>query len=488
MNTTRKQFHIPTKSARIGLMFLAAALVFGGCESRPRNENPVSDLPPIIFFSIDTLRAGHLSCYDYHRPTSPRIDSFAREAVLFRDAIAQAPTTAPAHMSIFTSLYPAVHRLTNFKSSTRPGQPLNEAILTLPQFIQAHGYLTVGLTGGAQLDGSRGFDRGFDYYGSDFNSWEGEMRPTIEGLTPIKETVKHWIRESREQGRPLFLFLHHYTCHDPYVKGPPEYREKFLDRPVPDLPRSVDDLNLARRGIRAQFFGKGDLTNPDHLQHYIALYDGGVYFSDVVFGEFIDLLKAEGLYDPALFILFSDHGEEFFEHGDYLHEQIFRETLWVPLIVKLPKGEYSGKTIAATVETLDILPTVAELLGLSDKLPPIQGQSLLPLIQGKPGYKSHPVSFSNCLKWVRFSEGGYTYTNWPSGNTQEWLFAEDDPEERINLAEVEEKVVASMRGRAQEIMEENLAWHQGLVLQDHNQQEKLSPELIQQLRSIGYLR
>lgn len=487
MSTRRRKFFLQANSFRFWPVLLPVALIWSGCENHPRATNSPAALPPIILFSIDTLRADHLGCYGYRRETSPRIDSFAQDAVLFQETIAQAPYTAPSHMSIFTSLYPPVHRLINFKSDTRPGAAMNKTIVTLPQFLQAQGYLTIGLTGGAQLDGGRGFAQGFDYYGNDFYSWEGEMRPTMEGLSAIKGTIKHWLRESRRENRPLFLFLHHYICHDPYVKGPPEYRQKFLDQRGGGLPRSVDDLDLPRRGIRKQFFGKADWQNPDHLQHYIALYDGGVYFSDAVFGELMDLLKEEGLFDPALIVLFSDHGEEFLEHGGYLHSQLFRETLRVPLIVKFPGGEAAGRTVERPVEALDIFPTIADFLGMADKLPPVQGHSLLPVVRGKPGYEGSPVSFSNCLNWVRFCSDGYTFSNQPTGETPEWLFADGDIEENRNLAEVEKEVVSSMRTRAREIMEENRAFREKLVLEEDGRERQPSPEVINQLRSLGYL-
>ncbi len=472
--------------AGVGFCFLLLATTnCGRSENRDRDKS----LPdtPIIIFSIDTLRADHLGSYGYPRDSSPRIDSFARSGVSFHEAFAQAPTTAPSHMSIFTSLYPPAHRI---KNTYRTGEVLNAEIVTLPEFLQENGYLTVGLTGGIQVREESGFGRGFDYFGYDFYEWEdwnGEMRPTLENLTPIKNSIRKWIQKSRQSGQPLFLFLHHFICHDPYLKGPDEYRQKFLDRPVAGLPRSVDDLDLSAGHIKDQFFENADPRNPAHIQHYLDLYGGGVLFSDVVFEEIMELLKEEGIYDPALIILFSDHGEEFFEHGGYRHFELFREVLRVPLIFKFPGDWQGGRIINQTVECLDIFPTLADYLGLSAKLPPIQGQSLLPLIRGEPGYAGIPVSFSNCLKYIRFSADGYTYSNKPTQGVPEWLFAGDDIEESRNLAETEKETLQSMRERAGELMLETLAFRDKVARGEDDQAIESSPELIRQLRALGYV-
>jgi len=123
----------------------------------------------IILFSFDTLRSDHLSCYGYERKTSPFIDEMARDSVLFKNPISQSPLTAPAHISIFTSLTPAVHmvniqwrRRRFIQHSSRRGLP------TLGTVFKENGYMTVGMHGGGCVSSDFGFDRGFDYYSGDF--------------------------------------------------------------------------------------------------------------------------------------------------------------------------------------------------------------------------------------------------------------------------------------------------------------------------------
>ncbi|HPQ67320.1 MAG TPA: sulfatase, partial [bacterium] len=485
MNSFRRQFF----RFRSGPGLLAAVLAGCGGGAGPGEPGP-SARPPIVLFSIDTLRADRLGCYGAERATSPRIDAFAGEAVRFAETIAQAPLTAPSHMSIFTSLYPPVHRVVNYERKDREPAALDDALVTLPRFLHDRGYLTVGLTGGGQVAGELGFDRGFDYYGDDFLFWEndgGRYRPTLESLAPIEEALRDRIGESRREGRPLFLFLHHYLCHDPYVKGPDEYRQKFLGDPVAGLPRRAEDLDFSVKfsGVRAQFFGKADPGNPAHLRQYLALYDGGVLFADAVFGRIVDLLREEGIYDDALVVLVADHGEEFLEHGGILHSHLFRETLHVPLIVKFPGGRFAGHSVERPVESFDIFPTVADWLGLKDELPQVQGRSLLPLVRGDGGFEGSPVSFSGSLHSVRFSRGGYTYSSQSRGRTPEWLFGAGDVGERRNLAPEKPELAADLRRRAREIVEENRAWRQKLVAGGSERGAALSPERVRQLRALG---
>jgi len=450
------------------------------------------DTPPIILFSIDTLRADHLSCYGYERPTSPTLDYLAEGGVLFEETIAQAPLTAPSHMSILTSLYPPVHGIRNYGDGILTTAALPEEIVTLPQFLRENGYLTYGFTGGAQIDGERGFARGFDYYGADFLTWEndrGRHQPDPDNFGELGKKIRQAVRRSRTEGKPLFLFLHHYLCHDPYVKGPEEIRQKFLDPPVPGLVKSAEDLDFTDnpKAVREQFLAGADPGNPEHYRHFIALYDGGVYLSDLTLARILDLLQEEGIGEEALLVVTGDHGEEFYEHQGVFHFQLFREVLHVPLVMRFPHGKYGGQRITQTVRSIDIFPTIADYLGLAGELPPIQGKSLLPAIAEGETFEGKPVSFSDDNEAVRFSEGNYTYSDHDRHGTPEWLFAQGDAAEANNLAKQEQEVTEEMRRRAQAIRAGTEEFRRELVGDSVPDQVTVSPEQIEQLRALGYL-
>lgn len=364
------------------------------CFSSPSalSSNPEelpSRKPNIILFSIDTLRADHLSCYGYSRETSPHIDEFSKDAALFNNTVSQSPITAPSHMSIFTSLVPPVHGVNNI-SELGLKHSLDEKIITMPQLLKRNGYYTVGLHGKGQVSGEMGFKHGFDKYLPTFSNWErgtGRRSASLKGLEKIIACIRKHVQHSAKNKKPLFLFLHHYLCHDPYTKGPKEFREHFFNT-------WVDGLKGRQAGDRdsAAFWAGVDLDIPQDYNRIISLYDGGIYYSDYVFKKVIDALKEEGIYDNSVIILLSDHGEEFNEHGGTRHGRLWVEHLHVPLIIKLPNNKHAGTIIEAPVRLMDLMPTIFEYLGVPISHP-IQGVSFLSLITNQGKYNPLMASY-----------------------------------------------------------------------------------------------
>ncbi len=358
----------------------ASGLTIPGWSSAP----PVPDQPNIILFSIDTLRADHLGCYGCGSETSPAIDEFARGAVRFANAFSQSPITAPSHMTLFTALSPPVHGVNNV-SPEGIAHILPEKITTMAELLKRNGYRTLGFHGQGQVAAEMGFDRGFDEYLPLFEQW------FISGADwPIFKTVcgpiQRRLQECRRREEPVFLFLHHYICHDPYVKGPRDIRTRFLKEKVEGLPFSSNNREEDRRiGDSDQFWKKVELAEAGHRQHIISLYDGGVYYSDLVFKSVIDLLKQNNIYENSIIILLSDHGEEFYEHGGKQHGRLWVEHLHVPLLIKFPGGMFAGTVIENPVRLMDVMPTLFQMLDIS--IPePVQGVSFLPLITKKGSY------------------------------------------------------------------------------------------------------
>ena len=275
--------------------------------------------PNIIIVSIDTLRADHLSCYGYLRQTSPYIDEFVKDAVLFENAISQSPKTASSHMSLFTALTPDVHGVSNINEDGSMDKRLDDEIVTLAQVLKEKGYLTVGFHGGGQMSASLGFDKGFDLYSSN-PIMHQDSYYQFEELKGIRQ----WISRSKKKRKPLFLFLHHYICHDPYLAAPKEFRLRFLDNPVAGLPLDPEEIWDKDPGLWSKNFWRNvDMSKAEHNSHIVSLYDGEVYYSDYLFGKVIDILKEEKYYNNSMIILLSDHGEEFYEHKDIGHGKLF---------------------------------------------------------------------------------------------------------------------------------------------------------------------
>jgi arylsulfatase A-like enzyme len=307
----------------------------------------------IILISLDTLRADHLGIYGYHRSTSPSIDAFAKDSIVFENAVVQAPNTLPSHMSIMTSLYPHSHGVKGNRS-------LPSENLTLAELLQQGGYKTAAFADGGWMRAVFGFSQGFAIY-------DGEKKV---GIAKILPKVKRWLEKNSSQ--PFFLFMHCYDIHSPYDPPPPYDRMFQDDIYMGSFVPSTENLRLAAwNQVR---------LNEQDLQHTIALYDGGIRYTDEILGKFFAYLRNSGLYDKSLIIVTSDHGEEFMEHGSFLHWQLYyRPNLHVPLIIHLPVSLQKGVRIDEFVQSIDLLPTILNLAKLPEHSE-AQGRSLVPVI------------------------------------------------------------------------------------------------------------
>ena len=273
---------------------------------------------PVVIISIDTLRSDRLPAYGYDGVETPAIDELRSRGVLFERAYTHVPLTLPAHASLLTGTLPSVHGVRDNHGYTVDvtRTPL------LQQRLAGAGYLTGGAVSSFVLRDATGIASGFEFY-------QDEIEVTASlGLQGIQRTgdetldaLRSWIRTSSRE--PFFLFFHIYEPHTPY--DPPE--------PFASL---YDDG-----------------------------YDGEVASADAIVGEFLSELRSLDAYDESLVILLSDHGEGLGEHGEDEHGLLlYRTTLQVPLIVKLPGSYRAGESVSHPVQLIDIYPTVLSLLGL----------------------------------------------------------------------------------------------------------------------------
>ena len=467
---------------------LFAAVVLGAALLLILNP-PVAQRPErpcIVLMSIDTLRADHLGCYGYPLATSPQIDAFSRESVQFMQAYSQAPSTAASHMSLFTGMLPPVHGVTNTHTIDNHTdlRPLSPAIPTLPEILKIGGYLTAGFHGGGYVAPEFGFGRGFDLYVHRAIQWNR--------LWHNDKTLSHlrsWLARSRRESKPLFLFLHHYLCHDPYLKAPRPLVDRFLPQLSAALPRSRQDLPPRihpDESTPARFWRGVDKDNESHRRHIVAMYDAGVAYSDFVFGRVRRILEELKMYDRSLVILLSDHGEEFWEHGDILHWRLFRETLHVPLLVKFPGAAMAGKKVDVPVRMFDIMPTLLEYLGIPQPAK-VQAASLMPRLREEAFTPPPPASFSNGFDSVRILDGKFAYSNQPSSGETEWLFdGAADPLEKRNLARAGHPLLARLRRLAAALLMEQKKLAAAYKGRD-GQSAGLDSDLRKQLENLGYL-
>lgn len=344
--------------------------------------------PHVVLISLDTLRADHLGAWGYPRPTSPFLDALATSGVRFDLVFSHSPTTAPSHMSVFTGAFPSDHG--THIESTRPPKvfPAPPSLPTLPEIMKAAGYRTAAWTGGGQMTGKAGFDRGFDVYSENL----GQL--SLAGM----QTVRRWFQENSDT--PCFLFLHTYQIHDPYLPPSPyntlftspDYRGWVIGdrKTILSSAASANHKSLARQFWRTSK-SKPDpgIVKSDDLRQLIGLYDGGIRYSDDVLRSFFEALRDDGLLTNTLVIVFSDHGEEFLEHGGLLHEKLYQETLRVPLIFFWPGRLPGGVEVHVQVPLMDLAPTLLELAGIVEP-PTGNATSLVPLIE-KSSVQPRPV-------------------------------------------------------------------------------------------------
>jgi arylsulfatase A-like enzyme len=309
--------------------------------------------PLVIVYLVDTLRADHTGPYGYTRDTTPALDAFAKDGVVFDQAIAAASWTKPSVASLFTSLPPGRHRAVQLRDH------LDDGVLTLAEMLQARGYAT-----GAAIANSviylpdANFHQGFDY----FEGLHGdEDRPSkIVEAAPVVDRALAWIDARR--GLPTFLYVHTMDPHVPYT-APAPFDRKYEPFPAEGHPGQDP---------------RTDYKEPADRERLVAQYDGEIAYGDRELGRFLSELRARGRYDDALVVFLADHGEEFLDHGQWLHgRSVFDELVRVPLIVKWPRQRGAGTRVLEQVQVVDVLPSILESLGLP--LPPAEATTGRPL-------------------------------------------------------------------------------------------------------------
>jgi arylsulfatase A-like enzyme len=302
-----------------------------------QSTEPISH-PNVFLITIDTLRADHVHCYGYKQIKTPALDQLAKQGILFAQAFTPSPITNASHTSILTGLLPSSHGVSDF------GVALSVSHPTLAAELQKQGYNTAAFIGAVVLDSKQlapGLDRGFQYYDNFPEHPKSKARwGRIErrGME-VAQHVEKWL--NAQSPGPYFVWMHLYDPHDPY-EPPAPYSEEYQGR----------------------------------------LYDGEIAYADSALAHLIEYLKQKDLYDNSVIVVVGDHGEGLGEHKEDTHGIfLYDSTTHVPLIVKLPKSAEAGKEIQAQVRTIDIMPTLLDLLSIA--APAKQdGASLAPLLAG----------------------------------------------------------------------------------------------------------
>jgi len=341
-------------SPRARALVALLGLLAGACGGERRAARPRN----AILISIDTLRPDHLGCYGHARETSPALDALAAAGVRFEDVTAAAPWTLPSHASMLTGLYPSHHGVKHHE------ERLPDRIVTLAEEFRDHGYQTFAVVnthnvGAEQFQLGQGFDEDHFRYIIETEDDAKTMRlKTFNSGDTVVATAKELLR-ARDEEKPFFLFLHFYDVHTDFT-AKSEYRERFVGPYSGRLTGSTTQLVKVRDGEET-------LSETD-VRWLREMYDAEIRQLDDLLGRFFAWLDEEELRDETLFVVTSDHGEEFQEHGSVLHGRTYyQEILRVPLLVQGP-GVPAGKVVTTPVAGVDVTPTILALMGIPSSM------------------------------------------------------------------------------------------------------------------------
>lgn len=372
----------------IGKILLSAAFCAGAAAQIP--ENPPKP-PNIVFLSVDTLRADHLSAYGYHLKTSPRIDELAAAGVRFENAYCTIPLTGPSHISIFTSRFPQEHgaRINGV------APPERTKFLFLPQVLRKHGYTNGAFISAWPLTSRlTHLARWFDTYDEKLTR-SYQLFASSRYAEDVTPPAIAWVKKNKS--KRFFLWVHYFDPHSPY-----HLREKFAS------PEKIGEPPA------------GPPPQSREMQLRIRRYDSEIGYADYYIGQLLDTLKNEGLEDNTIVVLTADHGESLGEHGYVGHgRQLYESIIRVPLIIRYPPKVPAGKVIDEPVSALDLTPTMLEL-SIGSATPgmetsPFGGRSVAKAVESDERIYARPV------RYVAFAGKKGFAPSWVS-----WLWVKKD--------------------------------------------------------------
>jgi len=367
----------------------------------------------VYIWMCDTLRADKVHVYNPKTNViTPNYDAFATDATRF--AWAQVPGTwsLPSQASMLTGVYPNVHKATEHESKINPQLPITAEVL------KKAGFHTALFSSNGYVSSKWGFGRGFD----ENRNFVRENLPN--GADSLWATAKKWIMPGK--AKPQFVYL---AVIEPHVIYNPkkEFLKKYWDKPY------TGPIKPVLTGIQLGKIKQGKLKVNDTDKAYLeALHNAEITQSDTAFGVFLADLKAAGLYDTSAVIVISDHGDEFWDHGDVGHAQgPHQELVHIPFMIHAPGLLPAGRVIETDVEAMDLAPTVLELAGIPvpDSM---QGQSVLATALDEIAHAPSTSMTQNGTMWRGIKSGRYRMIH--SGPTRIELYDEvEDPREHTEL-------------------------------------------------------
>ncbi len=482
-------------------------------ETKPKTRQAVAPVggnrPNIIVLIMDAARAGHLSCYGYERKTSPNVDRLAAQGVLYEQCISPSSWTLESMSSLFTGLYPSQHG-TNFQH-----QYLEPQFTTLAETLRGQGYQTAMFATVEWISDIFGTTRGFDTV-TNYVQGIRAMRRFFKKTTKLEKLLRlgrwylysgkrgkmtyealrdlrRWFKRDYQSDRPFFAVAHLADPHWPwfhhdqftYANGAGAKQPRIV---TPDAHKFIA--------------GELDVSAAEQAQ-MVDYYDGEIRFLDHYLGQTLDWLRDNGHLDNTLVVVTADHGEELTEHGLIGHGwSVYDWELHVPFILYHPEYFSGGQRVSEPVQTVDLFPTVLELLGLergavsnhllghslqpervrAESRPFTVSERLAPSLRRFTRMLPHfdVTPLDRQLRALRLRDPQYKLI-WGSDGRHELYDLAQDPGEMENLAEREPE-------RLQTLLDQMQSWLDDLDAASFEQMEpEMEEVVVQRLQDLGYL-
>lgn len=457
------------RDAFLPAMLIAVSIGTIACEGDSSDgfpefaEGSKLERPNVLVVLIDALRRDHLGAYGYALPTSPAIDAFAAESVVFDRGYSHSSWTKPSVATLFTSLYPDQHGLgrvgfeddTGFQTDVLP-----KRITTLAERFRKAGYRTGSIGTNVHIQRKTGFAQGFDHF---------HFKRLVSAYQ-VNKLLRQWVT-SGDAEQPFFAYAHYMDVHFPYQRKLEGETGRFgSTRTRPPAPSHWTQVAA---------WAEKHLT-PANVAALAARYDQEIAYTDGAFGELMDWLRASGLLDDTIVVLVADHGEGFAEHGELQHGYApYEEVTAIPFMIRLP-AVYAlepGRR-QDIVGLVDVLPTLLDLVGL--EVPDdAQGRSLEPLLLGER-LRERPIYLEG--PGVRGLRGS-THTLFATeAGDRECFDNQADPMEQSPLAEPVPEICDRLASALTRMVEQFSE-----VAQGEGETVTFDESEIEELRALGYL-
>ncbi len=467
------------------------AVLCGSCGSWTDRSSVTADRRPnILLIVVDTLRADRLRAYGFSKPTSPHLDELARSGLRLDHYTTSAPSTLASFTSMLTGRYVHTHGV------FRNGVAWPDGLQGVQSELQASGYTTAAFIASYCLSSEFGLDRGFDHFDENLTIAMDDLplNRLIRRGAEVTEAVWTWLDNAAGRGRPFFAMVHYFDPHWPY-QPPPPYDTMFGPGYEGPVTGSMQDL----RALRQRLGRSGGRPDADSRRLH-DLHLGEIRYTDEQIGRLVEQLNESGLAERTLVLVTADHGETFWDHYDYFSHglTVYDSNIRIPFIASGPGIVGGGRVIETSLSNVDLAPTLLEYAGIEPP-PGYEGKSFLPLLRGevatadarrsdvfseatRPHLVENNQTWPNRLKarCIIRAEKKLMLTPW-RGDLYELYDRSLDPAETDNLWAGAAGV--ALAGQLAADLE-RWSGHASEIAHD---EQAIDPEVLERLRSLGYV-